>query len=1102
MFSNNLNKTISILLVFIFILGLVPTSLFSQTNPSFQTGEIKGFNRSIFDTHFSRADREITPERWLAEAKSGIMQALGAWELIAGNLYDNPLLFDDAKNQIVQWSNEELERRFSQWLIGRFFGEAAEKAVLEFSQMLGENQKNYSWHLDEDGNILFDDKTGNPLVIRPDDYGREFSQDLSAWKIETDSLINIKTSFIENLLLNHYPELLTYIPAELRETFNETINESAALMKESIKREFENIAAREEMIFTSRRTRDIWSLRRRSDDEAARIFTQKLIAETEDSCKNGIEELTVRIEQAEAGIGDLAVMGDEWLRLYKEQFERGLKAWEEAEERFFIRRIEWEQDSFRLYSEGEEIWLSAFNQFEEQRRLWELQVKELFQSGEQLFSNITEELKKNIEAARIEFELNREMRIGEGTARVKALVDMYIICASAAISAMESLLFWQSQYGLNTVNPKDPEYYTWLKGEQNKNPDDFTLKEMEKTYNMYTSYIEKAIDARNRIMENYSELIGTGTLKDILSSEATSDDFCLDEYQIALIRAKALVLYWEKKTTIAEAVAAYANDLTAERITEAEGLRAWESAKAAYTESLLIYEAELTRLNSIGVNIQNQQDVLNKLTQDMLREETKLNQLTSDYTALISISVTNLENYYLMDFNRKYNELVIEYRLFQKSGNDSIYKNAHEYGLIYGILNKKENAERYLNILINGDGLNIISLETLENSVLEGLIPEVELKIRLAGIELFTFGYSSADWYSKVHEIDLSEDERAELYGEKLLDRLIADCNLSFELLSEKQLEYELLLEKQLEKDLSDDDVSLDDVSLSDESLSDESLGDLTLFDYELILEELENEYYFNVGLFEMYFLYSQYSSFVENEYWQDSCSSLAALFENYGITPATNFFPDAQEISKTIFNMPGDYIDNITKFLHEVDNCFKIIPQWLEYEIHIWKNAISRYISAYALYTGIYSEKNTISRPENETHWRQYLLDNYIVNPDPALSAAFSWEDGNLTDALFIADYHTNRVNDAFLLFSQKDFYNINDNMDLYSYLYFDEMMNIDLQYSSLNFQFNELAKVARAFEFTRIPPEEIQIQLAKYEEELREQEEVYNALRNTFFF
>ena len=111
-------KTLKSFFILLLVFGLFPQLIYSQSNSVMpymgsaninSPGEIKGFNRTIFDTHFSRADRELNPERWLAEARFGITQAIGAWELIAGSLYENPLLFNEAKNQLEKWSNEELD---------------------------------------------------------------------------------------------------------------------------------------------------------------------------------------------------------------------------------------------------------------------------------------------------------------------------------------------------------------------------------------------------------------------------------------------------------------------------------------------------------------------------------------------------------------------------------------------------------------------------------------------------------------------------------------------------------------------------------------------------------------------------------------------------------------------------------------------------------------------------------------------------------------------------------------------------------------------------------------------------------------------------------
>ncbi|MDR1839911.1 MAG: hypothetical protein LBQ93_10065, partial [Treponema sp.] len=1019
------NKSIALFLTFIFIFGLIPSTGFAQPTSS-PPGEVKGFNRSVFESHFSRADREINPEKWLSEAKIGITQAIYAWELVACALYDNPLLFEEAKNKVEKWSNEELEARFSKWLTGRFFGEAVEKVIADYFAMFGETQKNYSWHLDNEGNIIFDSKTGDPMIIRPGDDGREFSKDLLMWQGEAEEYLKTYNTSLDTVIARLYTELLAYIPEELRETMSAVIMETGANISGSVKREFENIAAREERIFTSRRTRDILSLRKKSDSEAARIFTERLISEIEETCTRGIENLKVKIEEASAGTGDLAILGKEWLRLYKEQFDRGLKAWEEAEERFFIRRIEWEQDSFKLFSEGEETWLAAFNQFEEERQKWELKAKELFQSGEMMFKNISEEFEKNIAEARQEFELNMAMRIGEGTTKVKALVDMYLICSSAAISAMENVQFWHGQYtSLDKKDIKDPDFYSWLMQEQ-RQINSSSLTEIIKCYELYSSYMNNALDARERILANYAELFGTGTLKDILAPGASSEDFCLDEYQIALVRAKALVLYWERKAAIAEAVTAYAQDFSARRITELEGLQAWEAAKAAYNESLAVYETELKKLNSIGENIQKQQIILHNLSQEMLKAEEILNRLNSDYSTFVTASLVNRENFYVLDLNTKYEYLAESYKLLQQTGENAVHNAAIEYGMGWGISERRETAENILYMLINGDSEQMLSLAELKKNVLEGKDSEINLKIRLAFIDLladnhngklrsFDSTYSGADWYINAKRLNLTEEEKAVLYGEKLGEQLAADYKNSSLILTEKRIELELNSLKNILsrnpisnglkyippefclinaetaasvykillnlKERIDTGGNIFSANNEENAVIDFFLSGGSFFTgSELYLTEYFNEYNFCLNLLNIYNEYSLVSSFGQAEFWQDTYNYLTALFASYGLEQTDAFLPSAQNICASIYKKPGDFIQNTAQFLLDFGNCFFSIPQWLEYEISIWKNSIIEYIAAYAFYLDIRPQNSAelLSLRQTEIEAKYEELYNY----------------------------------------------------------------------------------------------------------------------------
>jgi murein DD-endopeptidase MepM/ murein hydrolase activator NlpD len=1228
-----INKAIAVLLTVIMIAGIIPFSGYAQDFPS-TLGEVKGFNQSVFDSHFSRADREYNPDRWLAEAKWGITQAVYAWELIASSLYEDPEVIKEARNKIEKWSNEELEARFTKWLIGRFFGEAVEKAVSEFSAMLSETQKNYSWQLDEEGNVIFDDKTGDPLIIRPGEENREFSTDLIMWRGDAKELVNINSNSFENSLARLYPELLAYIPEESRDSMKNIIYDTGKTLNNIIKSEFENIAAREERIFTSLRTRDILSLRKKSDDEAARIFTEKLISETELLCSKGIDEINVRIEQAYAGEGDLAILGEEWLQLYKEQFERGLKAWEEAEERFFIRRIEWELESENLLSEGIDIWLAAFNTFEEQRKKWELDAKNLLESGERIFNDISEEFEKSVAAAKAEFEINMNNRVDAGTTKAKALVDMYITCASAAISAKDNVQFWLAEYGNYEKSASDPDFDAWLLTERmkiwedarkniqntqasqlsklntakndaldeyerkkkffdgpfqtliaqeawqkyieardayidyyNKNNNDkkflpeiqeilagnmsleeeiafekrirnnthflweitkhySDLNEARKSYELYVSYIEKATDARERLITDFTELFGTGALKDILDPDASSEDFCLDEYQIALIRAKTLALYWERKTDIAEAVMEYASAIDAGRITDAEGVQAWENAKAAYNSAISSYEYEIGVLNGIGVNIQEQQIILDNLARELSEAERQLENLNRDYSAFITNSAHNKKQ-----LKALYDLLVTEYSYLFDYGDSAGYKNVLEYGAKWAAAIQAENIDEIL---------SIISLEELFGK---------DPRIIFAERSLVNGSISSgADWYANVREIDLTEEEKSALFGKNLYNRLVEDYEISLSILLERRLEYEisgLMDSLDLEPEFEDIQYLLNIFSGLQERLKSGEgyytddlednqtiewflLGNSLFKDWELHLSEYISDYNFSMGLLNVYCNYRVYSNFVQKENYQDTFNLLNNLFKEYDIETTDTLLPDVRSLCDNLLNIPGDFVFNTADFFIKFDNCFSMLPAWFEIELDNWKIGLMEYIASYALYdnkqpavavsvineeplysymyfiTSVWENyeadfNEAINSAIKGKHWREFISKNYLDTETFSFTYAFSYKEGLMLDALDIAIWNNNRLTDAFYLYSNNEIDISDDDSDFSQDDYLDMLSEIERKLVSINNLKNSFSAFGRRYDISGLSDNETQMELIHGL--LLAQEEFYDNKKDEYF-
>jgi hypothetical protein len=413
--------------------------LFGQRDP-----DVLGFDTGVYRYHFERADRELSPERWMQEAREGISLARRAWERLAGDLYQDPELLAEAGRRLDRWTEETLEERYTAWLLKRFFGTGIEALTEDLAGTVRELNRQYVYHTDGEGNILYDEATGDPVIIRPGegDYGA----DLAAWRAKTRETLDTGMSRYEANLAGLWPELLYYIAEDRRDEFEGRLADLGASVLSDRRKEMEGILAREERLFTVRRTQDIWSQRRKSEAEAAGEITARLMTEIQGKCAEGIADLEARIEAADGESGDLVLAGEGWLEAYREQFERGLAAWEAAEEQFFVRRIEWERESGEHFLAGEEAWNGAYAELEQGRRNWEAQAMSLFEAGEARFKLASEQLEKAIAEAKVEFDLDARQRSEAGAERARAWVDMYVTCGTAMAEIREHVYFWLGYY--------------------------------------------------------------------------------------------------------------------------------------------------------------------------------------------------------------------------------------------------------------------------------------------------------------------------------------------------------------------------------------------------------------------------------------------------------------------------------------------------------------------------------------------------------------------------------------------------------------------------------------------------------------------------------
>ena len=710
-----------------------PENVFSQTGPDFSDQNLPGLNRRILDYQFDRADRELRPDRWMEEARRGLLAARAVWAEMA------PEVFADsgAIAALDEWSEEELEKRFTQWLLERFFGAGTEVPSSALFRETGEADKRLVFHTGEDGKIIYDPKTGDPLVIRPGDEGRGFAEDLLSWREITSGASARELQAYGQAVKENYPELLVYISPEREEEFWGKVSAAGSSAVLSLKHEFEAILAREERYFTAQRLGDVWSLRKKSENQSADAIGARLIEEARQVCADGIASIEAKIEAAKGDDADLTLAGSQWLEEFREQFNRGLQAWESAEERFLVRRLEWEYNAENAFREGMETWNAAFARFEEERLKWEEQARVLFMEGERFFTQASETMEKAIAGAKAEFETESRIRIDAASGMIGNLTSMYILSSAAAAEAKKNMDFWIWQYREIKTSASVPVDYTaigqWIDEERSlypetgDSPEAFILEELKNSLALCNSYTEKTGKYLEDLMKELPSLTSSGA------------------YETELLRARGELEYWMQRSVSAEAVASYAAALDAGRTTAAESAEAWEKARSAYNEAAQLYGEAEDSLKTGSVGLSAARNTLAAVSEKMKAADAVLETLRLNYQALTAITKKSGSGLLAEEYSVLHQKLGEVTEALARCDENSAWG-------IFLLCAKELETGQYreyrkaiLKQLIAGDGESYNSLAALAGD-------DDQLSLRKAAISLLLERDSLADWYSSVYE--------------------------------------------------------------------------------------------------------------------------------------------------------------------------------------------------------------------------------------------------------------------------------------------------------------------------------------------------------------
>lgn len=599
-----------------------------------------GFDSVAYEHAVAMADLEREPGRWMLVARTRADRELARWELVASEAYPNDREEAGARGELAAWSDGYIADRFAEWLEERFFGEEAGRLRGLVSEAASMANRAFLYVCDDDGAVSFDD-AGDPITLaRGEDEA--FASDTDSWLELTGAAVREALSRFdleaEASLRAHLPELAAFIRAD-PSRYESIAAKAAASARGRVAVELDALWAREERLFVAKRESDSWSLRKRSDGEAADSIVAALIADAGGACDAALESLRDRIDGADGTTGELALYGADWLDSFEEQFDAGLERWSDAEERFMVRRLEWERDAATAFADGGTAWSEAYDRLEAERSAWEIKADELLSSGERAFAGASERLESSIAEARAEFERDAAERGLASSARASAWADVYVQSGQAAMGAKEGAEYWLSALGAGELRVGSAELAAWLDGAEAgaSGTRSESIAKARECVERYDEFMARCAEARARLIDDFGLAIGSGagSLVDVLAEGTDSLSFCLDEYQVELLRAEAVEGYWSSRTSIAEAVCSYAEDLSSGRATAGDTAAGLAAARAAYDEAASAYDLARSGLARAGDGIGEASEALGAAGDALEEAGLRLERAASAYSALM-----------------------------------------------------------------------------------------------------------------------------------------------------------------------------------------------------------------------------------------------------------------------------------------------------------------------------------------------------------------------------------------------------------------------------------------------------------------------------------
>ena len=191
----------------------------------------------------------------------------------------------------------------------------------------------------------------------------------AAWLAEVGAAKEAALSAWRGKTKATYLELLASEGLDAHGAVARALAASIGQYERAAERDMTALIVRHELQFSYLRMRDTLSARRAGEGGSARAITDRLVGAAERELGEATEVLEAAIP-GEHTAAAVRVSADAWRESFRAQFEAGLEAWGEAEDRFVLQRLKWETDAGVAYRAAEAEWDQAFRRFGEAREAW------------------------------------------------------------------------------------------------------------------------------------------------------------------------------------------------------------------------------------------------------------------------------------------------------------------------------------------------------------------------------------------------------------------------------------------------------------------------------------------------------------------------------------------------------------------------------------------------------------------------------------------------------------------------------------------------------------------------------------------------------------